>query len=166
MTRAISEHLKASITATIVALSIFIAGCSTAPLTKTARYPDACRIGINEASIQGGAYWLFGTLSQQGLCAPLPELSVELGFYYWTKKDTIAFDLDVDHGLNGSPAGLLYNLALVSGCREEGVDLFIVRLHENKIGIFGPEKENWPRTVMLKIEDMIESDPELVKLCR
>lgn len=147
-------------------LLVMATGCVSSSMVRVARYPEACKIGVESASYQAFLYWLGGVFIQQGNCAIFPQLSIELGSHYYSKREMIHFDLDVEHGLNGTPYGELYNLALVSGCRPEGVNLFLLKMYENKLNIFGPNKELYPRTVMLKIEDMIQKDPELLKACR
>jgi len=113
----------------------------------------------------GWLLWLIGVTIQQGDCAIIEPLKYETGWFYSSHKEAIDFEVQTAKGSPTERTPSLERLAQVYNCTPNGYILFKQKILKNKKEIFGDDFRKSGRQVMLSINNLVEVDKALHKLC-
>lgn len=110
-----------------------------------------------------GLTFFFGNITQLGDCAISKTLKVEMGEYYYNKEK---IDHEVEMKFSDKEGYELNHFARVFNCNSESIPRFHSEILKNKDGIFGKNFDASSRAVTKAVQQLIETDEILSKLCR
>lgn len=145
-------------------LHLFCFGFIQSGCASFAHSPYACDSATEKAGFYQWAYIFFGNITQLGDCAISKTLKVEMGEYYYYNKEKI--DHEVEMKFSDKEGYELNHFARAFNCNSESFPRFHSEIIKNKDGIFGKNFDASARAVTKAVQQLIETDEILSKLCR
>ena len=131
-----------------------------------AHRPYACRSGMKYAYPMAPFYWLGGAVLQQGDCAIIDPLRIELGDYYSNHSEDIAMELNSPQTSDNYYRGPLKSFSRVFNCTDEAADQFVELMKSKRDEVFGPELEYGGRRVTKNVMNEIAMNEFLSARCK